>query len=259
MIYFASDFHLGMGLNADERERKICRWLDMVSEDASDIFLLGDLFDFWFEYKRAVPKGFVRFLGKLAELTDKGIRIHVCVGNHDLWMRDYLVKECGVRIFREPEMHEFSGRRFLLHHGDGLGPGDEKYKILKRIFTNSLAQWFFGMLHPDLGIRLASGWSKKSRLAQPKWEETFQGKDKEYLVRYCEQNLEFRGEGEEFRGESVEGRGEIDYFIFGHRHLQLDVLLSNGKSRYINLGQWFTGSAYAKFDGDELEVHIFEK
>jgi len=245
MIYFASDFHLGMGLNASERERKICRWLDFAAEDASDIFLLGDLFDFWFEYKRAIPKGFVRFLGKLAELTDKGIRIHVCVGNHDLWMRDYLVNECGVRIFREPEMHEFSGRKFLLHHGDGLGPGDGKYKFLKRIFTNSLAQWFFGMLHPDLGIRLASGWSKKSRLAQPKWEESFQGNDKEYLVRYCEEGLE--------------GKEVIDYFIFGHRHLQLDVLLSNGRSRYINLGQWFTGSAYAKFDGDELKIHIFEK
>jgi hypothetical protein len=115
MIYFASDFHLGMGINADERERKICRWLDFVSEDASDIFLLGDLFDFWFEYKKAVPKGFVRFLGKLAELTDKGIRIHVCVGNHDLWMRDYLEKECGVRIFMEPEVHEFSGNKKNFH------------------------------------------------------------------------------------------------------------------------------------------------
>jgi UDP-2,3-diacylglucosamine hydrolase len=198
MIYFASDFHLGMGINADERERKICRWLDFVSEDASDIFLLGDLFDFWFEYKKAVPKGFVRFLGKLAELTDKGIRIHVCVGNHDLWMRDYLEKECGVRIFREPEVHEFSGRTFVLHHGDGLGPGDEKYKLLKRIFTNKLAQGFFGMLHPDLGIRLASGWSKKSRLNQPKWEETFQGNDKEYLVQFCEywvSGAGFRGSG----------------------------------------------------------------
>lgn len=248
MIYFASDFHLGMGINADERERKICRWLDFVSEDASDIFLLGDLFDFWFEYKKAVPKGFVRFLGKLAELTDKGIRIHVCVGNHDLWMRDYLEKECGVRIFRELEVHEFSGRTFVLHHGDGLGPGDEKYKLLKRIFTNKLAQGFFGMLHPDLGIRLASGWSKKSRLNQPKWEETFQGNDKEYLVQFCED------------WSLVDGRGSlVDYFVFGHRHLQLDVTLSNGVSRYINLGQWFTGSAYAKFDGDELVVHEFEK
>lgn len=269
MIYFASDFHLGMGINADERERKICRWLDFVSEDASDIFLLGDLFDFWFEYKKAVPKGFVRFLGKLAELTDKGIRIHVCVGNHDLWMRDYLEKECGVRIFREPEVHEFSGRTFVLHHGDGLGPGDEKYKLLKRIFTNKLAQGFFGMLHPDLGIRLASGWSKKSRLNQPKWEETFQGNDKEYLVQFCEDWSLVHGRGTlvHGRGSLVDGRGSlvggsgnvVDYFVFGHRHLLLDVTLSNGVSRYINLGQWFTGSAYAKFDGDELVVHEFEK
>ncbi len=250
MIYFASDFHLGMpeGERSFQRELKICSWLDKISEDASDVFLLGDIFDFWFEYKKVVPRGYVRFLGKLAQMTDSGIRIHVCVGNHDLWMRDYLEKECGVTIFREPKVVQFGDKRFYIHHGDGLGPGDEKYKFLKKIFTNTLANYLFGQLHPDFAFKLASGFSKKSRLSQPKYEEEFLGNDKEFLVQHCEQVLR----------ESTQNNVEApDYFIFGHRHLKLDLLLSNNSSRYINLGEWFNGSAYVRFDGEQFDFLDF--
>jgi UDP-2,3-diacylglucosamine hydrolase len=255
MIYFASDFHLGMpeGEISFQRELKVCAWLDKISEDASEVFLLGDTFDFWFEYKKVVPRGYVRFLGKLAQMTDSGIRVHVCVGNHDLWMQNYLEKECGVRIFREPEIVQFGETRFYIHHGDGLGPGDEKYKFLKKIFTNTLANYLFGQLHPDFAFRIASGFSKKSRLNQPKSEEHFLGNDREFLVQHCEQVLA------QYKKNKIKEESVPDYFIFGHRHLKLDIELSNGHSRYINLGEWFHGSAYVRFDGEKLEFLDFDE
>jgi len=249
MIYFASDFHLGMpqGEISKLREKKICDWLESISSDASEIYLLGDLFDFWFEYKTVVPRGHVRFLGKLAELTDKGIKIFVCVGNHDLWMREYLEEECGVEIFREPVIKKFGDKNFYIHHGDGLGPGDNGYKFLKKIFLSPINQFLFARLHPNLGIKIATGFSKKSRLAQPEAEKSYQGNDNEYLTQYCLEILQSQA---------------IDFFIFGHRHLKINVELENAnlltqndsreKSRYINLGEWFSGGGYAKFDGDQL-------
>lgn len=250
MIYFASDFHLGMPLGevTTIREKKIVRWLDAISKDATQIFLLGDLFDFWFEYKSVVPRGFVRFLGKLAELSDKGIQIHVCVGNHDLWMYNYLEKECGVRIFRSPEIHKFNETSFYLHHGDGLGPGDSSYKFLKKVFLFQLNIWLFSKLHPNLGFKIASGFSKKSRLAKSDSEKEYLGDDKEFLMLHCQ--------------EIAKKNEEIDYFIFGHRHLVIDreVKLDKNdkKVKYINLGEWFSGSTYAKFDGQTLFVEKFE-
>lgn len=241
MIYFASDFHLGMpeGEPSREREKKICRWLDEISKDATQIYLLGDVFDFWFEYKTVVPKGSVRFIGKLAELTDKGIEVHVCVGNHDLWMRDYLVEECGIKIFREPKIIESGNKKFYIHHGDGLGPGDKKYKFLKKIFLSSVSQWLFARIHPNLGVKLARSWSKSSRNSAPSWEKEYRGDDVEYLTLHCNEILKTQ---------------HIDYFIFGHRHLELDVVLENGVSRYINLGQWFSGSRYIKVMNGVVEV-----
>ena len=249
MIYFASDFHLGMpqGEVSKLREKKICDWLESISSDASEIYLLGDLFDFWFEYKTVVPRGYVRFLGKLAELTDKGIKIFVCVGNHDLWMREYLEEECGVKIFRDPMIKKFGSKNFYIHHGDGLGPGDNGYKFLKKIFLAPVNHFLFARLHPNFGFKLATGFSKKSRLAQPESEKSYQGNDNEYLTLHCLEILQSQA---------------VDFFIFGHRHLKINVELENSnpltqndsheKSRYINLGEWFSGGGYAKFDGDQL-------
>ncbi len=241
MIYLASDFHLGIpeGEPSKQREIKVCRWLDEISKDATQIYLLGDIFDFWFEYKTVVPKGAVRFLGKLAELNDKGIELYVFVGNHDLWMRDYLVEECGVKIFREPKIIKSGNKKIYLHHGDGLGPGDKKYKFLKKVFLSPLSQWIFERIHPNLGVKLARSWSKSSRKNTPTWEKKYRGDEMEYLTRYCNELLKTE---------------EIDFFIFGHRHLQLDITLKNGVSRYINLGQWFTGSRYVKIVDGNLEV-----
>jgi UDP-2,3-diacylglucosamine hydrolase len=246
MIYFASDFHLGMpeGKPSQDREKKICNWLDEVSKDATQIFLLGDVFDFWFEYKTVVPKGSVRFLGKLAELTDKGVDIQVCVGNHDLWMRNYLVEECGIQIFREPKIIQSGDKKIYIHHGDGLGPGDKKYKFLKKMFLSPINQWLFSKIHPNLGVRMARYWSKSSRKSTPSWEKEYRGDGVEYLTLHCNEVLKSQ---------------HIDYFVFGHRHLELDITLDNGVSKYINLGQWFTGSRYIKLNDGVLEVRDYSQ
>ena len=244
MIYFASDFHFGSPNHASSksREKDVCRWLDEIKDTATKIFLLGDTFDFWFEYNSVVPKGCVRFLGKLAELSDKGIEIEMCVGNHDLWMKDYLINECGVKIFTEPKEITIGDFKIHVHHGDGLGPGDKKYKFLKRIFINSIAQKAFKWLHPDIGFSLASYFSKKSRASEKSEERKFKGIDKEFLILYCEDILK---------------NHNVDFFIFGHRHLALDIALSNNKSRYINLGEWYKGRRYAVATEKGLDLRDF--
>ncbi|MFT6716884.1 MAG: UDP-2,3-diacylglucosamine hydrolase [Saprospiraceae bacterium] len=239
-IYFASDFHLGVP-NVDSsrlRELKLVTWLEDISKDASEIYLLGDIFDFWFEYKSVVPKGYVRLLGKLAELVDSGVKVSLFTGNHDMWMFDYLEKEIGVKIYREPIVKSFLGKQFYLGHGDGLGPGDYKYKFLKKIFANSLCQWLFARVHPNFAFGVAKMWSGKSRLKNVKKEEGFSVKENEWLYEYCKELLT---------------QNHYDYFIFGHRHLPLDLSIDGHESRYVNLGEWVTGNPhYAVFDGDNL-------
>ena len=244
-IYFASDFHLGVPNHASsqERERRILRWLQTIEKDAEAIFLVGDIFDFWFEYKTVVPKGAIRLLGKLAELHDRGIDIHFFVGNHDIWMFDYFPTEIGITVHKEPLQISLKGKQFFIAHGDGLGPGDHGYKRLKKVFTNRFCQWLFRWLHPDLGMRLANKSSSASRTAQ-KEPEQFLGKDKEWLLLYSNRKLK------QFP--------QTDFFIFGHRHLPLDVLLDNEQSRYINLGEWFNYNTYAVFDGESLSLKAFE-
>lgn len=244
-IYFASDFHLGApNLSASQqREQKILRWLRSIEQDAEAIFLVGDIFDFWFEYKTVVPKGAVRLLGKLAELSDRGIDIHFFVGNHDIWMFDYFPTELGITVHHAPLQITLKGKQFFIAHGDGLGPSDYSYKRLKKIFTNRLCQWLFRWLHPDIGVRLANYSSSASRTAQTE-PEYFLGKDKEWLLLYSNYKLQ------QFP--------ETDYFIFGHRHLPLDILLENQKSRYLNLGEWFNHCTYVEFDGHHLELKTFE-
>lgn len=244
-IYFASDFHLGVPSyeKSLEREKLLVKWLDEIKDDASEIYLMGDLFDFWFEYKHAVPKGFVRLLGKIAEITDSGIPITLFTGNHDMWMFDYLPKEIGVKIYREPIERTFENKTFYLGHGDGLGPGDKGYKFIKKVFANKFCQWLFARLHPNLGIGMANFWSKKSRIANGTNDEKFLGEENEWLIIYAKEILQ---------------KKHFDYFIFGHRHLPLDINLPNN-SKYINLGEWINYFSYAVFDGNNLELKYFKR
>jgi len=243
-IYFLSDFHLGAP-NATEsliREKRIIRFLDEIKNDASEIFILGDLFDFWYEYKKVIPKGYVRILGKLAEITDSGIPIHFFVGNHDMWMKDYFQKEMNIPVYFEPKEFEYSGKKFLIGHGDGLGPGDHGYKFIKKIFRNKACQWFFGVLPPYIGMGIAGYFSRKSRAQTGQTDEVFLGEDNEWLILYSKEILQQK---------------HYNYFIFGHRHLPLDVKL-NDSSRYINLGDWIKYNSYAVFDGNEMVLKYYK-
>ncbi len=244
--YFASDFHLGVAakLSSKERELQIVRWLTSIQEDAEAIYLVGDVFDFWFEYKTVVPKGFVRLLGKLAELRDAGIPIYFFTGNHDMWMFRYFEDEFGIPIYREPIIRTIGGKTFFIGHGDGLGPDDYKYKLLKKVFSNRLCQFLFAQVHPNIGIGLASFLSVKNRELEPV-EETFLGEDNEWLLQYANRKVERLDQ-------------HIDYFLFGHRHLPIDFLLKNQKSRYINIGEWLHGCSYGVFDGEEMRIEFFE-
>ena len=245
-IYFSSDFHLGAP-NYEEslkREKKIVAWLEMVAEDAEEIYLLGDVFDFWFEYKNAIPKGFVRLQGKIAELTDRGIKIHWFYGNHDMWIFDYIPKELGVELHKSEIKRTYNGVNFFIGHGDGLGPGDHGYKFIKKVFRSKVCQWLFARLHPNFGIGLANYFSHKSRKSTGDADETFYGEDKEMLIQYCQEQLK--------------QNSEIDYFVFGHRHLPIDFQL-NEKSRYINTGDWVKYYSYAEFDGKTMFLKNFKK
>ena len=243
-IYFASDFHLGAPdyESSRKREQLIVSWLDEIKEKCEELFLVGDLFDFWFEYKKAIPKGYVRLQGKIAEFTDAGIPVHVFTGNHDMWMFDYLPQELGIQLYREPIHREFGGKKFLIGHGDGLGPGDHGYKFIKKVFANRLSQWLFARLHPNLGISMADYWSGKSRRANRDEDEKFLGEENEWLAIYCKEYLK---------------KEHIDYFIFGHRHLPLDLKVGEN-SRYINLGEWINYQSYAVFDGTTLELKEYK-
>ncbi|MEQ8905795.1 UDP-2,3-diacylglucosamine diphosphatase [Ekhidna sp.] len=240
-VYFASDFHLGVP-NGDEsltREKKIVRWLEHISNDAAAIFLLGDIFDFWFEYKTTVPKGFIRFQGKLAELRERGIPIILFTGNHDLWMKDYFPQELDIPIIKNPITIQVNEKKLFIGHGDGLGSGDTFYKVVKAIFTNPICQWFFRWLHPDIGVRLAKYWSKKSRIDSA--DEKFEGED-ERLWKYCE---------------IVNQQAHHDYYVFGHRHLALELPVADN-STYFNLGEWVTQCNYLEFDGKQAILKTFK-
>ena len=243
-IYFASDFHLGVPTfeSSLKREKVICRWLDTIKNDAEAIYLVGDIFDFWYEYKYTIPKGTVRLIGKIAELTDSGIPVHFFVGNHDLWMKDYFEQELNVSIHHHPITQSFNGKTFYIGHGDGLGPGDKMYKVLRKIFASKTCQWLFSRLHPNLAFYIARRSSKRSRVITGDQDEKFLGAENEWLYLYSRDYLK---------------EHKIDYFIFGHRHLPLDMDIE-GKARYINLGEWIHYNTYAVFDGEKLELKKFE-
>lgn len=241
--YFASDFHLGAPNHSVslEREKKMVRWLDSISGDCQYLFLLGDVFDFWFDYHDVVPKGFVRLLGKLADMADRGIQISLFTGNHDMWMFGYLEKEIGAKVYREAIEIEWPAHTMMVGHGDGLGPGDYTYKFLKKVFANPVCQWLFAFLHPRIGMGIAKAWSSHSRIANHT-DQDFLG-DKEYLWQYCKEQ---------------EALQHHDFYVFGHRHLPLDLPVGT-HSRYLNLGEWLNHCLFAKYDGDQLIVKPWEK
>jgi len=243
-IYFASDQHFGAPTPSlsKERETHFFQWLKEIEKDASVLFLLGDLFDFWFEYKTVVPKGFIRILGKLAQMADRGISIHYFVGNHDLWMKDYFETELGIAVYHKPKEFTFNKTTFFVGHGDGLGPNDKGYKRMKKLFTNPVAKRLFQALHPDLGMRLGHYFSVKNKLISGDKEAIFLGEQNEWLAQYAKRKLE-----EKHR----------DYFIFGHRHIPLEIEL-NERSKYINLGDWISYYTFAVFDGSQVQLKEWE-
>ncbi len=245
-VLFLSDFHLGI---PDEelsriREKKICTFLDENFEKTDELFLVGDIFDFWFEYKEVVPKGFNRLLGKIAHWTDSGKKVHLFTGNHDMWIFDFFTKELGVIIYRQPQIFEWNGLRVMVGHGDGLGPGDYKYKFLKNFFASKICQWLFGWIHPDLGVGLALFFSRSSRKKTAQKEDMYFGKEQEWLQIYC--------------NEYLQKEDSIDYFIFGHRHLPIFATLNNQKSRYINLGDWLNYFTYAVLENNKVSLLQYE-
>jgi len=242
--YFLSDFHLGVPdrERSLEREKRIVRFLTEASRDAAVIFIVGDLFDFWYEYRKVVPRGFVRILGKMAEIRDSGIPVHFFVGNHDMWMTDYFQQEMDIPVHFEPRPFTINGKKFLVGHGDGLGPGDHGYKFLKKVFRNPVCQFLFGIIPPFIGMGLANWSSKSSRAATGADDEQFLGEEGEWLIIYAKEVLK---------------KEHYDYFIFGHRHLPIDFPLGED-SRYINLGDWIRYDSYAVFDGERLELTYYK-
>lgn len=250
-LYFASDFHLGWpdDERSRVREHKIIRWLEMVEQDAAHVFLVGDIFDFWYEYRHVVPKGFVRFLGKLAEMTDSGIAVSVFGGNHDMWMYDYLPSEIGVKVYPDLLTIKSGEHSILVGHGDGLGPGDHAYKLIKIVFRNPICRVLFSGLHPWFGVGLAHYWSRsrKKELADrldKSWDLGSFRPERERLLSYCK---------------AQEQIAHHDFYVFGHRHLAMDIAV-NDRSRYINLGHWFgQGCTYGMYDGKSLQLKGFEQ
>jgi len=243
-IYFLSDFHLGAPNEVESRKRedRLVQFFNHAKQDAAAFFIVGDIFDFWFEYKTVVPKGFVRIMGCLAQISDAGIPLHIFTGNHDLWMNDYLTKELNAKVYFEPHSFELGKKQFFIGHGDGLGPGDYGYKRLKKIFTNPFCQWLFRWLHPDAGIQLANYFSAKSRAKTGSADEVFLGEDKEWLIIYTKEKAK---------------ELDVDFFIFGHRHFAIDYTI-NDRSRYINLGDWIKLYTYGVFDGEQMQLLKWE-
>jgi UDP-2,3-diacylglucosamine hydrolase len=239
-VYFASDFHLGAP-NFEEslvREKKVVQWLEEARIDASEIFLVGDVFDFWFEYKRAVPRGFTRLLGKISEITDSGIPVHWFIGNHDMWIFDYLPQECGITLHLAPIVREWNGKKYFIGHGDGLGPGDNGYKILKKFFASNFCQWLFARLHPNFGIWLAQQSSGYSRSSTGESDKTFLGEENEWLAIFAKEQLQ---------------KEHFDYFIFGHRHLPMQIKVGEN-SEYINIGDWLHHYTYGVMEDGIFEL-----
>jgi UDP-2,3-diacylglucosamine hydrolase len=245
-IYFASDMHFGSDAfeNPQKAEQRFVHWLDTIQDNAVALYLLGDVFDFWFEYKEVVPRGFTRVLGKIAEMNDAGIEIHFFTGNHDIWVKDYLPQETGVILHREPLRTQIGGKTFYLAHGDALGDSSRSFHLIRWIFHNRLCQILFGALHPRWGVGFGYIWSKHSRKKKLANPAPYFGENKEHLVLYAK--------------EYIQKYADTDYLIFGHRHILLDLMLSP-RSRMMIIGDWLQYFSYAVFDGKGLSLEQFEE
>ena len=244
-VYFLSDAHLGSRAIEHSRtqERRLVNFLDRIKNDAAAVYFLGDMFDFWYEFKMVVPKGYTRFLGKVSELTDMGIEVHFFIGNHDIWCGDYLEKECGMIIHREPQTCEIYGKEFFLAHGDGLGDNDWKFKLIREMFHSSILQRLFSMIHPRWSIDFGLEWAKHSRMKRVDGKEPeYQGEENEPLIRFTKSYLK--------------EHPDINYFIYGHRHIMLDLMLSR-TARIMVLGDWISQFSYAVFDGETMFLEQF--
>ena len=244
-IFFASDFHLGTNatLPSLEREKKIVEWLSSIKDEMEALYLVGDIFDYWFEYKSTIPKGFARFLGKIAELRDADIPIYFFTGNHDMWMFDYFEKEFDIPVYHKPIQRQLQGKNLFIGHGDGLGPNDVGYKIVKKILSNNFCQWAYARLHPNTGLWLMKKFSHKSRDFGGD-NIVFHGREKEMLVQYAERKIKTE---------------PFDYFVFGHRHLPLNVKLSNSKSTYFGLGDWTHYQSYGVLENGSFSLEYYER
>lgn len=242
-VYFASDFHLGADAKrtSSEREILIVSWMKSIELDCEVLFLVGDIFDYWFEYKNVVPKGYTRLFSQLRSMVDNGIDIHFFVGNHDMWVKDYFTLELGINVYYHPKVFDLKGKKFYIGHGDGLGPGDHKYKIIKKILRSPFLQWCYGWIHPTIGLPLMKSFSHKSRIGQD--EEPISQIKEEWLVQFAESHRKTT---------------HIDYYIFGHRHLPIDYTLTDNKSRYLNLGDWLEFCSYGVWDGQEMSVMFYK-
>lgn len=243
-VYFVSDSHLGVPNYASslEREKKLVKWLDEIKSDANHLFLLGDIFDFWFEYKQVIPKGYTRLLGKLSELSDSGVKIYYFIGNHDMWIRDYFANEIGCIVFDSPQVFQINGKKVFIAHGDGLGPRDFGYKIIKKLFSCKINQWFFARLHPNFAISFGQFLSRRSRAANAVNDEVFVGETKEFLILFAKKKIKTES---------------FDYFIFGHRHLAMEFKIDESTT-YLNTGDWVRQFSYAKSVGNKIELHYFK-
>jgi len=238
-IYFISDVHLGLPNHQESLKREIMlvSWLDEILPHTKALYLLGDIFDFWYEYKYVVPKGYVRFLSKIAEFTDQNIPVYFFTGNHDIWAFDYFEKEIGMTIIREAQTIDIAGKKFHLAHGDGLGPSDIGFKLLKWLFTNKTAQFFFSRIHPNFSMWLGNSWSRKHRYELEMDDMDYQGENEEWLILYAREKLKSE---------------KIDYFLFGHRHIVVNIKIGN--AQFLNLGDWISNFTFAVFDGDKLSL-----
>ncbi|MDR1737950.1 MAG: UDP-2,3-diacylglucosamine diphosphatase [Candidatus Symbiothrix sp.] len=243
-VYFASDLHLGSPVleNRKITEQRFVSWLDTIRNDAKALYLLGDIFDFWFEYKKVVPRGFVRFLGKIAELHDEGVEIHFFTGNHDIWMFNYFEREIGVIVHREALITDIDGKRFYLAHGDGMGDDSRSFQLLRAIFRNRLCQTLFSWFPPTWGVSLAHRWANHNRRKDLQYPAEYLGEDREHLVIYAKRYLQTHP--------------DTDFLIFGHRHILLDLMLNN-RSRILILGDWMQHFSYAVFDGNTLSLENY--
>lgn len=247
------------GKSSVEREQKIVGILKNIANEAHSVFLLGDIFDFWFEYTEVVPKGYFKLLNAISELVESGTQVFLFPGNHDLWLNNYISDYCGVKILKEPTEFYFGKSKFHVHHGDGLGPGDRKYKWMKKVFVHPISIFLFRWLHPDIGVKFARYLSSKSRLSQGDKNDKYLGDDKEFLTQYCQENLKNKSNfylNDNNKSELIllnNNNNIVNYYIFGHRHLQLDISLSE-HSRYINLGHWLSGGQYGMYDGQEFKI-----